>query len=151
MIKTEDGKYLLDVVRRDRYAEGYREYALFGGLLEGIGVWEEKEPNAYQLVRVLRPEDAVRPAGGRVTTLRDNELIRPDYMGKAGVSNSDAQVLWDAGINMTMPGEREDIYLWADRATVEQIVGELADGALHPEQDKDGAIRLMRTRDDPFE
>ena len=124
---------------------------MFGGLLEGIGVWEEKEPNAYQLVRVLRPEDAIQPSGERVTALRDNELIRPDYIGKTGVSNSDAQVLWDAGISMTMPGEREDIYLWADRATIEQIVGQIADSALHPEQNKAGAIRVMRTRDEPSE
>ena len=143
MIKTEDGKFLLDMVRRGGYGEGDREYALFDGLEEGIGVWQEQEQNSYLLVRVMRPEDAVRASlrlvGGQAMDLRANELVRPDYDGKTGVSDSDAVALWDAGIQMTMPGGRDDIYLWADRATIEMVVGKLADAALHPEQEEEGA------------
>ena len=90
MIKTKDGKFLLDTVRRGGYGERDREYALFDGLEEGIGVWEEQEQNSYLLVRVMRPEDAVqaalRPVGGQSRTCRRTSLCALTITARRGLS-----------------------------------------------------------------
>ena len=142
MIHTDDEMYLLDAVQRDRYSETDRAYALFKGREKGIGVWKTNgSGGVYKMIAIISTDEVVKRA---LSAPEHNEAVIPNYEGKPGLTDSDAQVLFDAGIEMTMPGGNKDFYLFADRATIEMLVGRLADSALHPEQKKEGATRVMR-------
>ena len=71
---------------------------------------------------------------------RGRELI----VHPTGLNDSEIVLLWDAGARMTMPGSNPDFYLDMSRETVEQLLGRLEDGVIHPEQEKPGWLRLRR-------
>ena len=61
-----------------------------------------------------------------------------------GLTNDQILRLWDAGVRMTMPGEKPDFYVNVRRGSVEHLLGPLADDVIHPEQNMPGYLRLKR-------